>query len=96
MNMIIENTNAIRWIGNRGSVRRSDLDEASASRPRVLTVMGRTENKAFYFQRDIEFLDELLCIMYLTLDGEYSSEKLAASKQKPGEKSAKTNRVENE
>ena len=30
------------------------------------------------------------------LDGEYSSEKLATSKQKPSEKSAKTNRVENE
>ena len=30
------------------------------------------------------------------LDSEYSSEKLATSKQKPSEKSAKTNRVENE
>ena len=30
------------------------------------------------------------------LDGEYSSETLATPKQKPGEKSTKTNRVENE
>jgi len=30
------------------------------------------------------------------LDGEYSSETLATPKQKPGEKSAKANRIENE